>query len=277
MFIGNDPIMLLFLSSLTKVVINLKHPRAWVHTRFAIANIATGVLVSSNPTNLVIAGALDIKFIGYMANMIVPKMMTALLLFPFLLYIIFQDESLIPQLIEQLPEEMRERSPVNNDIFFHQGEPKSEDILQNTREEAIKDDIRSVSTPWLNKASAYTGSIVMVASVVILLALNAVYLSKGGNTDFWATLPAAVLMICWDSGSDWFRENRCTGYLSNGEHAKSPQDPKISHDTWNISIMLRKAQTRILARFQASLIPRKTRARLILRPLQQYLLRRSQI
>ena len=37
--------------------------KAWIHTQFAAANIGSAILVSSNPTNLVLAGAFDIKFI----------------------------------------------------------------------------------------------------------------------------------------------------------------------------------------------------------------------
>jgi hypothetical protein len=63
-FIGNDPIILsgtAFLAYMTRVSSNIEHPRAWIHTQFAIANIASAILVSSNPTNLVLAGAFQIK------------------------------------------------------------------------------------------------------------------------------------------------------------------------------------------------------------------------
>ena len=70
-FIGNDPIILsgtAFLAYMTRVSSNIIHPRAWIHSQFAIANIASAILVSSNPTNLVLAGAFNIKFIVYTAN-----------------------------------------------------------------------------------------------------------------------------------------------------------------------------------------------------------------
>lgn len=203
MFIGNDPIMLLFLSSLTRVTENVDHPRAWVHTQFAIANIATGVLVSSNPTNLVLAGAFNMRFVGYMANMIVPTMATVLLLFPFLLYVVFHDEKLIPRaiMVIELPDEIRNRKPVNFNIPFSQGEHEPED--EETPKEAAQINVESILNPYLSKKGALAGSFVMIASVVILLTLNAVYLSKGGNTDFWVTLPAAFLMVCWDFALGW--------------------------------------------------------------------------
>ena len=125
-FIGNDPIILsgtAFLAYMTRVSSNIVHPRAWIHSQFAVANIASAILVSSNPTNLVLAGAFDIKFIHYTANMIVPVVVTAIVLFPFLLYIVFLDEALIPDKINihELPEEARAKKPVNPNIPHARG------------------------------------------------------------------------------------------------------------------------------------------------------------
>lgn len=58
--IGNDPIILSgtpFLAYMTRVSANITQPWAWIFSQFAAANIASAILVSSNPTNLVIAGA----------------------------------------------------------------------------------------------------------------------------------------------------------------------------------------------------------------------------
>lgn len=126
-FIGNDPIILsgtAFLSYMTRVSSNIKHPRAWIYTQFACANIASAILVSSNPTNLVLAGAFGITFVKYTANVIVPVLATGIVLFPFLLYIIFHDESLIPSSIkmEDLPDELKNKKPVNPNIPFAKGE-----------------------------------------------------------------------------------------------------------------------------------------------------------
>jgi len=98
-FIGNDPIILsctAFLAYMTRVSSNIVHPRAWIHTQFAVANIASAILVSSNPTNLVLAEAFSIKFVTYTVNIIVPVIVTAILVFPFLLYFVFADEDLVP-------------------------------------------------------------------------------------------------------------------------------------------------------------------------------------
>ena len=100
-----DPIILsgtAFLAYMTRAASNIRNPRAWITAQFAVANISSAILVSSNPTNLVLAGAFDIKFIDYTVNMvspslvkltgahmcswqIVPTVITAIVLFPFLL------------------------------------------------------------------------------------------------------------------------------------------------------------------------------------------------
>jgi len=72
-----DPIILsgtAFLAYMTRAASNIINPRAWIHAQFAIANISSAILVSSNPTNLVLAGAFDIKFIDYTVNMVSPSL-----------------------------------------------------------------------------------------------------------------------------------------------------------------------------------------------------------
>lgn len=63
--------------------------------------------------------------------------------------------------------------------------------------------VERVLNPFLDKRGAVLGSVVMVATVVVLLALNAVYLSKGGNTDYYVTLPAAFVVVLVNLAGDW--------------------------------------------------------------------------
>ncbi len=88
----------------------LQAPTAWIHTQFAVANVGSAILVclhlnsesslaydaqvTSNPTNLVLAGAFNIKFINYTANVIIPVVVTAIVMLPFLLFIVFPSETL---------------------------------------------------------------------------------------------------------------------------------------------------------------------------------------
>ncbi|KAK6866364.1 hypothetical protein PG995_002892 [Apiospora arundinis] len=82
------------------LVSNIQAPTAWIYAQFAIANIASAILVSSNPTNLVLTAAFSIRFIDYTANIIVPVLFTVVLLFPFLLFVVFRDPGFIPPTIE---------------------------------------------------------------------------------------------------------------------------------------------------------------------------------
>ncbi len=80
-FIGNDPVILsgtAFLAYMTRISRNIKDPKAWIFAQFSVANVGSAILVSSNPTNLVLTGAFNIKFIHYTANVIVPVLVSLL-------------------------------------------------------------------------------------------------------------------------------------------------------------------------------------------------------
>lgn len=212
-FIGNDPIILsgtAFLAYMTRVSSNIIHPRAWIHSQFAIANIASAILVSSNPTNLVLAGAFKIKFIVYTANMIVPVVVTAIVLFPFLLYIVFADESLIPISIKmhELSEEAKAKKPVNPNIPHARGNAEEEErnnIANNEESKLLS--LEEIMNPFLDKGGAAFGAVIMTATLVTLLALNAASQSSGEHPVFWVTLPAAFVMFCWDLAFGWYHRH----------------------------------------------------------------------
>ncbi|KAL2831344.1 hypothetical protein BJY01DRAFT_226631 [Aspergillus pseudoustus] len=213
-FIGNDPIILsgtAFLAYMTRVSSNILHPRAWIYTQFAVANIASAILVSSNPTNLVLTSAFEIKFIDYTANMIVPVVITAIVLFPFLLYIIFADESLVPLSIEmhELPEEVKARKPVNPNIPNARGNAEEQEKEAANGEEGKLLSLEEILNPFLDKRGAIFGAVIMAATLITVLALNA---ASQGHTHpvFWVTLPAAFVLFCWDVAYGWHhrRETR---------------------------------------------------------------------
>ncbi|TVY82448.1 hypothetical protein LSUE1_G004251 [Lachnellula suecica] len=209
-FIGNDPIILsgtAFLAYMTRVSSNIIHPRAWIHTQFAIANIASAILVSSNPTNLVLAGAFNIKFIVYTANMIVPVVVTAIVLFPFLLYIVFADESLIPYSIKmhELSEEARAKKPVNPNIPNARGNAEVEEEADNEEGKLLS--LEEIMNPFLDKGGASFGALIMTVTLVTVLALNAASQSKGEHPVFWVTLPGAFVMFCWDVSFGWIHRH----------------------------------------------------------------------
>jgi len=99
---GNDPLVdtgTAFLAYMTRISSNIEHRRVWTYTLFAIANIASALLVSSSSTNVVLAGAFKIKFATYTANMALPVIGTAVLLFPFLAFVLSADSTLIPSFL----------------------------------------------------------------------------------------------------------------------------------------------------------------------------------
>jgi Na+/H+ antiporter NhaD/arsenite permease-like protein len=220
-FIGNDPIILSgtpFLAYMTRVSSNIKHPRAWIFTQFAIANIVSAILVSSNPTNLVLAGAFQIKFIDYTVNMIVPVVITVIVLFPFLLYVIFRKEELIPKSItmHELPEEMRAEKPKNPCIPYARGAAEEEENIHADDDKGKLLELAEIMHPFLDKKSAAFGAVVIAMTLVIVLTLNAANPTKGELPVFWVTLPAAFVMFCWDVGSGWLRREETREIAQTG-------------------------------------------------------------
>lgn len=209
--IGNDPIILsgtAFLAYMTRVSNNIKHPRAWIFTQFSIANIASAVLVSSNPTNLVLAGAFNIKFINYTANMVVPVVATAVILFPFLLYIVFANEGLIPVSIKmrELPTEARLKPAVNPNIPNARGVADEEEETHTNDDQGQLLSLVEIMNPFLDKGGAAFGAIIMSVTLATIVAVNAASIKTKNDEHFqvfWVTLPAAFVMLCWDVAFGW--------------------------------------------------------------------------
>ena len=216
--IGNDPVILSgtpFLAYMARVSTNISNPpRAWIYGQFSIANIASAILVSSNPTNLVIAGAFSIRFINYSANVIVPVVATSVLLFPCLLYVIFRKDSLIPKRIEmhQLSDEAREKQPVNPNI------PRLEGAAQ---EKALP--LEEIMNPYLDKVGAYFATGILAAALVTLLVVNAVTQGKEHIPAFWITTPAAAITLSFDLIWGWMNRHE------SRRIANEPADTQSSH------------------------------------------------
>ncbi|CAG8918191.1 unnamed protein product [Penicillium salamii] len=247
-FIGNDPIILsgtAFLAYMTRASENIYHPRAWIHSQFAIANIASAILVSSNPTNLVLAGAFEIKFIVYTANMIVPVVVTAIVIFPFLLYIIFADEALIPLSItmHKLDPAVMEKTPVNPNIPNARGMAEEQEQEEASDDKGKKLSLEEIMNPFLDKKGAAFGAVIMAATLIAVLALNASSQKDKEHPVFWVTLPAAGIMFGWDLGFGWIHraetreiaargrkeieEARAQKELRNSEKNSAKSSPEI--------------------------------------------------
>lgn len=207
---GNDPLVdsgTAFLSYMVQASTNIEHPRAWMHTLFAIANIASTILVSSSSTNVVLAGAFKIKFATYTANVIVPVVGTAILLFPFLVYYVFADPKLIPTSVRVIKpsDEEKKRRPVNPRIPYANLATNPDINIDD------EDEVREVysgfyqkgSNIFLDEGSAIFGGVVMAVTVITILAMNAASDIIGDHPVFWVTLPAACAMFCWDVTLGW--------------------------------------------------------------------------
>jgi Na+/H+ antiporter NhaD/arsenite permease-like protein len=204
--VGNDPVILsgtAFLAYMTRVSSNIVHPRAWIFSQFAVANIASAILVSSNPTNLVLAGAFQIRFIDYTANMIVPVIVTGIVLFPFLLYIVFNNEALIPSSIKmhELPDDVRSRKPVNPNIPHARGAAEQQEDDPGEQGKLLS--LEEIINPFLDRKGAIFGAVVMAATLISVLAINAASAGTHTTPVYYDTLPAATLMFIFDLVFGW--------------------------------------------------------------------------
>lgn len=76
LLVGNDPVILsgtAFLVHFTRIT-GISKPDAWIWAQFAAANVSSAMLVSSNPTNIVIAEGFRIQFTTYTAFMALPTL-----------------------------------------------------------------------------------------------------------------------------------------------------------------------------------------------------------
>ncbi|KAH9812195.1 hypothetical protein DFH28DRAFT_1096996 [Melampsora americana] len=92
---GNDPIILSGTAFLTYFLKNcgISNPTAWIFMEFLASNIASAVLVSSNPTNVLVAQAFDLNFLtGFTKYTILPSLAAAMIGY-ILLYSVFRSLS----------------------------------------------------------------------------------------------------------------------------------------------------------------------------------------
>jgi Na+/H+ antiporter NhaD/arsenite permease-like protein len=212
---GNDPVIqmgMLFVTYMARASSNIIHPRAWLHTQFALANTASAIFVSSNTTNVVIAQAFRIRFAEYTANMIVPVVVTTMIFFPFLLYIVFANEALVPLSIKIHELDSRERASeavasYNASVLRQNRDVDTDELSQH----AIG--VEEVLNPFLDKPSVVAAGIIIVVVLVILMALSASH--RNDISVFWVTLPGAVLMLLWDIGVGW-RHSRTIARRAQG-------------------------------------------------------------
>lgn len=206
-FFGNNlgsQMGMLMLMYMTKMASNIVTPRAWIYTQFAI-------FVSSNTTTVIIAQAFRISFAAYTANIIVPVLAAAVLMLPFLLSYLQSWTSFstaLPFVSFQKDRKLGRHIP--SSIPY-------KDYEWTLSHEADEPDavigLSQVMYPALDKASTVFGIAVMFTTLIVLMALTAANLND--VPVFWATLPAAFAMLCWDVVFRWMHHHQTRAVARN--------------------------------------------------------------
>ncbi|KAI9511443.1 hypothetical protein F5148DRAFT_323652 [Russula earlei] len=182
--VGNDPVVLSgtsFLAYLTRVL-GIVPPTAWIFSQFTAANMASAVLISSNPTNLVLSGAFSLSFLTYTSSVVLTFLVASLTVYLYLSMVLFRSAESIPHRIEPLSGEVG-----GNDVG-----------------------IAPASTALLDKFGAIFGSILLVATLGALVGTSA-----AGVPVWQVAVPAAVMMLGHDLWRDW-RSHRTHRTVAQG-------------------------------------------------------------
>ena len=164
LIIGNDPLILSgtpFLVYFTRHAAITPHDQtSFLFTHFQASNLVSALLVSSNPTNLVLTSAFGISFLQYSAWLALPTIAGMIVLYPILRYGVFRNR--IPRTLNP---------PKVN--------PKD-----------------SLIDPW----GGVFGTVLFVVVIILLVSLSAVGLLEGVQGVWSITAPAGIIMFvrdCW--------------------------------------------------------------------------------
>ncbi|KAG9045028.1 hypothetical protein FS837_007162 [Tulasnella sp. UAMH 9824] len=195
--VGNDPVILsgtAFLAYMTRVA-GIVPPTAWIFAQFSVANIASAVLVSSNPTNLVLTGAFDISFTTYTANVVLPAFFSTVLLFPYLLWRFGSGRQ--PASFAKLLHPVDWLASVfnrNQRRTARDPDAPSEnpDLIPKLIE---AHDLPEPSSALVDPTGAKFGAVLLLLTLAALLATSA----AGVHAQVWMiTVPAALIMLARD-------------------------------------------------------------------------------
>ena len=251
--VGNDPVILsgtAFLVYFTRVA-GISPPSAWIWAQFVAANISSAVLVSSNPTNLVIAKGFDVSFIDYTAYMALPSVASALAAVGAIL-LFFRNRPPLESAFSRRKGKGKAKKSKNRDtntatsldphashltrrMSSGTANDANGDAAANGQEDEEEEDDRkyqpiifippSLVPPDVDPRSALVdpsgaifGSIIMAVTLVVLIATSVI----GGVKVFMVALPGAVLCLLRDAAHDWYKWR---GLQRAGEKQKSPDPP----------------------------------------------------
>ncbi|WFD27205.1 hypothetical protein MNAN1_002201 [Malassezia nana] len=184
--LGNDPVILsgtAFLVYMTRTA-GISPPDAWLWAQFVAANVASAVLVSSNPTNLVIATGFGLSFVKYTAYMVLPSFASACVTLVVLMLYFGLRRPREPSMDEKSSETSTEhRGYIPQRILSPDMDPKS----------LLVDPIGAVFT-----------SVIMLAVIGVLIGTSAI----GHVKVFQIGIPGAVLCLFRDIGADLHRRTK---------------------------------------------------------------------
>ncbi|KAK8870032.1 hypothetical protein IAR55_000602 [Kwoniella newhampshirensis] len=168
---GNDPLILSgtpFLAYFTDHA-SISPPTAFLFTHFQVSNLVSALLVSSNPTNLVLTSAFGISFLSYSAWLALPTVGAVVIMYPVMRWGVYgrKEKGLIPNMIYPPPLD-----------------PK---------------------VALLDPYGAMFGAGVFIVTVAVLVGLSAGSLLEGPEGVWTVTAPAAGLVLTRDMVGDWLR------------------------------------------------------------------------
>lgn len=188
---GNDPLILSgtpFLAYFTDHA-SITEPTAFLFTHFQVANLVSALLVSSNPTNLVLTSAFGINFLSYSAWLALPTVTSVVLYYPLARWCVYRRKGLIPLAIHPPPINPREA--------------------------------------LLDPVGAIFGASVFVITILALVGLSAGGLLEGKVGVWTVTAPAAAVIFIRDVGRDFFKHNEESEGVMNVDE-KHPEFPASS-------------------------------------------------
>ena len=135
-----------------------------------IKPVASAVLISSNPTNLVLSGAFSITFVTYTSSVALPFLTAPLIVYLYLFMVLFRSVEYIPRSIE-----------LSGGVVGDDGVG-----------------IERPSTALIDKSGAIFGSVLLLTTLGALTGTSTV-----GIPVWQVAAPAAIMMLCRDLWRDW--------------------------------------------------------------------------
>ena len=154
--------------------------------------VASAVLISSNPTNLVLSGAFSLSFVTYTSSVALPFLAAALIVYLYLYMVLFRSVEYIPPSIEVL------------------GGGAGGDGVG----------IDRPSTALIDKTGAIFGSILLMATLGALTGTSSI-----GIPVWQVAVPAAAMMLSRDLWRDW----RCHRALAKEQVVEQLSEPPAVH------------------------------------------------